>query len=161
MFLILNRLRGTNGVWSKFNGMLLAYVFYALTNNHYIALSVGSLYVLCECFKWNLTANWVNDLSVARINLNYARKHSFYRGLIWGLFLISLVFVLPIWLVVLSVLLWGMAFPLAVEIGYYTSKKFHFSKYGFNMGGTWEHQEVWYGLMQDIVLIYLIVYICQ
>lgn len=156
MFLILNRLRGTNGVWSKFNGMLLAYLFYALTYNHYLALSLGVLYVALESFKWNLTGTWVNSLSVTRDNLSYSRLHALYRGLIWGVFLIPLMYIIPIWFVALMILLWGVSFPLAVELGYHTAQKFNFSKYGFNMNGTWEHQEVWYGLMQDIIILSLI-----
>jgi len=78
MFTILNRLRGTVGAWSKFNGLLLAYIIYALTCNHYVALRVG--------------------------------------------------------------------------IGYQTAKLWDF-KY-MHLG--WEHQDVWYRLFQDVVIISLL-----
>ena len=45
----------------------------------------------------------------------------------------------------------SVSFPIACEIGYRTAPLFSFSKYGFDMVGGWEHQEVWYGLMQDII----------
>lgn len=50
----------------------------------------------------------------------------------------------------------GVGFPLSVIIGKYTADRFSFEYGYFNMKGAWEHAEVWYGLMQDVGLLYII-----
>jgi len=50
-----------------------------------------------------------------------------------------------------GILLLSVGFPIACEIGR-TGKKWSFKF----MGEEWEHQEVWYGLIQDIILGLLI-----
>ena len=186
MFTVLNRLRGMNGVWSKFNGLLLAYIIYSVSHNHYVALAVGIGYVIGESFGWG---EWVGtltgDRSIKQLNeeganngiqwlaskvvsptkdwLNYCRVALTIRGLYWWLpTLAPLYFVgFSVESLAIAIILLSVGFPLACELGYRTSKMFEFNKYGFSVVGGWEHQEVWYGLMQDSVLILLIVYICQ
>lgn len=149
MFTILNRLRGTVGAWSKFNGLLLAYIIYSLTHNHYVALSVGIGYVVGECFKWGTQ---VGDLTVHRLNLWYNRVWLFFRGLLWWACLLPLMFYTEPYVVCIAIFILGLAFPVSCEIGYQTGKLWDF-KY-MHLG--WEHQEVWYGLFQDIVIISLL-----
>lgn len=177
MFTILNRLRGMNGVWSKFNGLLLAYIIYSVSHNHYIALSVGILYIIGESFGWG---DWVGTLSERGYTempkpynegenngikwlsskiispsenwLNHCRVALFIRGLYWCVCLFPLVFFIEWYFVLLAIVILSFAFPLACELGYHTSKLWNF-KY---MTGGWEHHEVWYGLAQDIVILILL-----
>ena len=178
MFLILNRLRGTNGVWSKFNGLLLAYIIYSVSHNHYLALAVGIGYVIGESFGWG---EWIGNLSCHKSDvgvlgdegknngiqwlaskivpdyttnyINYCRVALTIRGFYWWFPTLSPLYFVgfePLFLLG-CVMFLSVGFPIACEVGYYTSKKFNFSKYGFNMHGGWEHQEVWYGFMQDLI----------
>ena len=76
------------------------------------------------------------------------------RGFYWaGLALLPLTVAgyvsVPLYL--LSSLILAAMFPIAIEIGIITTKRFNFK----NMNGFWEHAEIWYGLIQDIVLILL------
>lgn len=183
MFLILNRLRGTQGLWSKIIGLLLALIVQIAFDNPYVSVAVGLGYIIGESFGWGL---WVGALSVHReattnktedegVNngiqwlarkivpnweeefLHYCRVALIIRGFYWWLPTLAPLYFVgfnPIDLT-LSVFVLSLGFPIACEIGYYTSKKFSFSKYGFDMVGGWEHQEVWYGLMQDIIFIAL------
>jgi len=149
MFIILNRLRGTVGAYSKFIGMLMAYVLYSVFNNHYVALSVGILYVIGECFKWGTP---VGELTVHRLNLWYNRVWLFFRGLLWWACLLPLIYFIDWRIVAVAIIILGLAFPVACEIGYQTAKIWNF-KY-MNLG--WEHQEIWYGLFQGVVFFSLI-----
>ena len=190
MFLVLNRLRGTDGLWSKIIGLLLALATLIAFNNTYVALAVGLGYIIGESFGWGL---WVGTLSVQREKgyelhdegegrnngiewiashivkptqeswLNYCRVALTIRGFYWWLPTLAPLYFVgfnPLFLAGCITFL-SIGFPIACELGYRTSKMFEFNKYGFSVVGGWEHQEVWYGLMQDIVLILLIVYICQ
>lgn len=150
MFIILNRLRGTNGVWSKFNGLLLAYILLSVYNNHYVAFLVGIGYVIGECFKWGTP---VGKLTVHRLNLWYNRVWLFFRGLLWWVCLLPLMYYIEPYKVCIAIFLLGLAFPISCEIGYQTGKLWDF-KY-MHLG--WEHQEVWYGLLQDIILFSLFI----
>ena len=178
MMLVLNRLRGTNGIWSKFNGLLIAYILLSVFNNHYLALSVGILYVIGESFGWG---DWVgavserNYLSMpqpynegknngiqwlaskiidpSKNWLNHCRLALLIRGLYWWVCLLPLVFFIEWCFVLLTIALLSLAFPLACEIGYHTYKLWNF-KY---MTGGWEHSEVFYGLFQDLILIFLLI----
>lgn len=58
-------------------------------------------------------------------------------------------------LLVISLLL-GIGFPASVFIGKYTADRFSYSYKDFKMIGAWEHSEVWYGLMQDVVILTLV-----
>lgn len=179
MFTVLNRLRGTQGLWSKIIGLLLALVVQIAFNNPYVAIAVGLGYIIGESFGWG---EWVGCLSVYRKNttnkiedeganngiqwmaqklvpdylnnfVNYCRVALTIRGFYWWLpTLAPLCFVGFNPLVILGCILFlSVGFPIACEIGYRTSKLFSFNKYGFSIVGGWEHQEVWYGLFQDLV----------
>lgn len=184
MFIILNRLRGTQGLWSKIIGLLLALVVQIVFCNAYVSIAVGLGYIIGESFGWGL---WVGSLTVHREStpnktedeganngiqwlsrklvpnylenwLTYCRVALTIRGLYWWLpTLAPLYFVgFSVDSLAIAIILLSVGFPLACELGYRTSKMFEFNKYGFSVVGGWEHQEVWYGLMQDIVLISLI-----
>lgn len=180
--LILNRLRGTEGLWSKIIGLLLALVVQIAFGNVYVAIAVGLGYIIGESFGWGL---WVGTLTVQRERgyalhddgegrnngiewlsshiikptqetwLNYCRVALTIRGFYWWLPTLAPLYFVgfdPLYLAVAVVLL-SVGFPIACEIGYRTSKLFSFEKYGFSVSGGWEHQEVAYGLIQDLVLI--------
>ena len=207
MMLILNRLRGTQGLWSKIIGLLLALIVQIAFNNTYVALAVGLGYIVGESFGWGL---WVGTLSVQREKgyelhyegegrnngiewiashivkptqeswINYCRVALSIRGFYWWLpTLAPLYFVgFSAELLTVMILALSIGFPIACELGYYSATYFSASfnkdteKYeivfkgkiikaydkdkGFSVKGGWEHQEVWYGLMQDIVFIFLI-----
>lgn len=182
MMLILNRLRGTQGLWSKIIGLLFALVVQIAFGNPYVAIAVGLGYIMGECFGWG---EWVGNLSVHKSDvgvlgdegknngiqwlaskivpdyttnyINYCRVALTIRGFYWWLpTLAPLYFVGFNPLVLLGCIAFlSVGFPLACEIGYRTAPLFSFDKYGFSVSGGWEHQEVWYGLMQDLVLIAL------
>ena len=179
MFLILNRLRGTDGLWSKIIGLLLALATLIAFHNTYVALAVGLGYIIGESFGWGL---WVGTLSVQRLNgyalhdegegrnngiewiashivkptqdswLNYCRVALSIRGFYWwGLTLSPLYFVgFSVELLSLMILLLSIGFPIACELGYYFRDNIHFEKYGLSYSGGWELQEGFYGLIQDI-----------
>ena len=185
MFLILNRLRGTEGLWSKIIGLLLALATLIAFNNTYVALAVGLGYIIGESFGWGL---WVGTLSVQREKgyglhdegegrnngiewiashiikptqeswLNYCRVALSIRGLYWWLpTLAPLYFVwFSVELLAVMILALSIGFPLACELGYYFRDKVSFEKFGLSYIGGWELQEGFYGLMQDLVLITLI-----
>lgn len=187
IFTVGNRLRGTNGLWSKAIGLLLASVVQIAFGNPYVSIAVGLGYIIGESFGWG---EWVGTLSSNRDQIqkneegknngiqwlaskvfnpetawiNYCRVALTIRGFYWWLpTLAPLYFVGFNPLVLLGCILFlSVGFPIACEIGYRTAPLFSFNKYGFEIGNDgWTHQEIWYGLMQDIILIYLIVYICQ
>ncbi|WP_067176962.1 hypothetical protein [Sulfurospirillum sp. UCH001] len=177
MFTVLNRLRGMNGVWSKFIGLLLSYILLSISYNQYLALSVGILYVIGESFgigdcEATLTMRRINKMPTpytegknngiqwlashiidpSRDWINHCRVWLFIRGIYWWICLLPLVFFIEWHLVLISIIILGLAFPLACELGYYTSKLWNF-KY---MNGGGEHSEVWNGLAQDIVILILL-----
>lgn len=187
MFLILNRLRGTEGLWSKIIGLFLALATLIAFHNTYVALAVWLGYIIGESFGWGL---WVGTLSVQRdrvINkteeeganngiqwlsrkiihnyldnwINYCRVALAIRGLYWWLpTLAPLYFVgFSVELLTLMILALSIGFPLACELGYYFRDKISFDKFGLSYNGGWELQEGFYGLMQDIVLIGGICYV--
>ncbi len=63
MMLILNRLRGTDGLWSKIIGLLLALVVQIAFGNPYVSIAVGLGYIIGESFGWGL---WVGCLTIHR-----------------------------------------------------------------------------------------------
>ena len=180
MMLILNRLRGTIGAYAKVNGLLIALIVQISFNNPYVSIAVGLGYIIGESFGWG---EWVGTLSCNRTAveaneegrnngiqwlaskvfkpetdwINYCRVALTIRGLYWWLPTLSpLYFVGFNPLVLLGCIAFlSVGFPIACEIGYRTAPFFSFDKYGFKMVSEWEHQEVWYGLMQDLVLITL------
>lgn len=180
--LILNRLRGTDSLWSKIIGLFLALEAQILFDNTYISIAIGLGYIIGESFGWGV---WVGNLTHRRDNevyddgegknngiqwlarklvpnyatnmINYSRVALTIRGFYWWLpTLAPLYFVGFNPLVLLGCILFlSVGFPIACEIGYRTAPLFSFDKYGFKIVSEWEHQEVWYGLMQDLVLIIL------
>ena len=177
---VLNRLRGIRGFVAKVIGLLLGILVYLLSSNYYVAIAVCAGYIIGESFGWG---EWIGNLAVYKNNvrtkaledgksngiqwlakkivpnykynyINYCRVALAIRGLYWWIpTLIPLYFIgISPLVLITSIIFLSLGFPLACEIGYRTSKIWNF-KY---MSGGWEHQEVWYGLLQDIVLFNLI-----
>lgn len=71
-----------------------------------------------------------------------------------ALWVLVFIFFIDIYIVIPCFIVLSCAFLLASELGYYTSKLWNF-KY---MTGGWEHQEVIYGVLQDLVLIGVVVW---
>ena len=184
MFLILNRLRGTDGLWSKIIGLLLALIVQIAFDNPYVSVAVGLGYIIGESFGWG---EWVGTLTGDRnfkqLNeegknngiqwlaskvvdpskdwINYCRVALTIRGFYWWLpTLAPLYFVgFSVELLTLMILALSIGFPIACELGYYFRDKVSFEKYGLSYIGGWELQEGFYGLMQDLVLIGGICYV--
>lgn len=188
MFLILNRLRGTQGLWSKIIGLFLALVVQIAFNNPYVSVAVGLGYIIGESFGWGL---WVGTLSVQRLNgyalhdegegrnngiewlashiikptqenwLNYCRVALSIRGFYWWLPTLAPLYFIGFSLPVLALMigLLSISFPIACELGYYFRDKIYFEKFGLSYRGGWELQEGFYGLIQDLVLIGSICYV--
>ena len=184
MMLILNRLRGTDGLWSKIIGLLLALVVQIVFNNPYASIAVGLGYIIGESFGWGL---WVGTLSVQREKgyalkdegegrnngiewlatkiikptqenwLNYCRLALTIRGLYWWLPTLAPLYFVGFnpYVLLGCIAFLSVGFPIACELGYYFRDKISFEKYGLEFRGGWELQEGFYGLMQDLVLITL------
>ena len=184
MMLILNRLRGTEGLWSKIIGLLLALVVQIAFCNPYVSIAVGLGYIIGESFGWGL---WVGSLAVHReatpnktedeganngiqwiarklvpdyLNnwLEYCRVAMFFRGLYWyAPTLLPLYFVgFSINVLMACILLLSIGFPLAYDLGYYLRDKISFEKFGLSFSGGWELGEAIVGIEQDLVIITLI-----
>lgn len=183
MFLVvLNRFpRGMYSIGAKFNGIVLGLLAYFVFHNPYVSIAVAIGYVVGECFGWGL---WIGTLTEQRelgylladegegrnngiewiaanvieptqeTWIEYCRLALMIRGFYWWTpTLMPLYFVgVSLDLLLLAIGVLSIGFPIACEIGYYTTTKFNFK----HMGSGWEHQEVWYGLMQDIVFLSLI-----
>lgn len=82
------------------------------------------------------------------------------RGFYW-FFLVLLPLTLfgyidPVFLFTGALIL-GIGFPLSVYLGNYTEDKFSIEYGYFSVKGSWEHAEVWYGLTQDLIILYILV----
>lgn len=184
MFLILNRLRGTYSWFAKVNGVVLGLLVYFFTKELDIAIACALGYIIGESFGWG---EWVGNITETRLNsvdklegegknngiqyiaarlvpnwsvayLKYCRVALVLRGLYWWTpTLIALCFITNPFLVISCVIVLALSFPLACELGYFISKRLSFKFLELNSGWAW--QEVIYGLLQDIVLISLLVYI--
>lgn len=186
MMLILNRLRGTNGVWSKAIGLFLALMAQIAFGNVYVTLAVGLGYIIGESFGWGL---WVGTLSTQREKgyalkdegegrnngiewlatkiikptqenwLNYCRVALTIRGLYWWLPTLAPLYFVGFnpYVLLGCIAFLSVGFPIACGLGYYFRDKISFEKYGLEFRGGWELQEGFYGLMQDFVLITLVV----
>lgn len=177
MFTILNRLRGTWGWFAKVNAVVLWLLVYLAYSNYYIAIICSLGYLLGESFGWG---EWVGNLTTHRRNttetledegekngikyiatrlapdwpnnyLRYCRVALVLRGAYWWLLALGALLYVSCWYA-LGIVVLSLAFPLACELGYYTSKLWNFKF----MNGGWEHQEVWYGLMQDVIIFSLL-----
>jgi len=182
MFTILNRLRGTRGYFSKVISVVILLSVYFLFRDIYVAVASGLGYLLGESFGWG---NWVGNLTSIRSNeqppnddegrnngiqfiskflvpdyktnyMLYSRVALSIRGIYWWLpTLLPLYFVgIDIYVLLIAIVGLSILFPVACEIGHITSNYWRF-RY---MNGPWEHQEVWYGLFQDIVIFSLLIY---
>lgn len=182
--LILNRLRGTNEVWSKIIGLLLALVVQIAFDNPYVSVAVGLGYIIGESFGWG---EWVGNLSVHRKEttatledegknngiqwlaskivpnyttnyINYCRVALTIRGFYWWLpTLAPLYFVGLSWVAIaVAVAVLSVGFPVACEVGYRLRDKIKFHRYGLSIAGGWEIQEAVYGLIQDAVFVGII-----
>ena len=80
MFLILNRLRGTQGLWSKIIGLLLALIVQIAFNNPYVAIAVGLGYIIGESFGWG---DWVGCLTSNRNNYKDTTDEGKSNGIMW------------------------------------------------------------------------------
>ena len=157
MFLILNRLRGTQELWSKIIGLLLALIVQIAFNNPYVSVAVGLGYIISESFGWGLwlgsiaeredgyslyikgeregANNGIHWLASHIIEptketwLNYCRVAMVIRGFYWYVPTLA-----PLYFVGVSpYLLFGLivflsfVFMLSYELGYYISKYFNAS----------------------------------
>ena len=184
MMFVLNRLRGTQGLWSKIIGLFLALVVQIAFGNPYVSIAVGLGYIIGESFGWGL---WVGSLAVHREAtpnktedeganngiqwiarkivpnylenwLMYCRVAMFFRGLYWyAPTLLPLYFLgFNLYLLLDCILFLSIGFPLAYDLGYYLRDKVSFNKYGLSIQGGWELGEVIVGIEQDLVILTLI-----
>jgi hypothetical protein len=103
-----------------------------------------------------LSTHIVPNWSVAYIK--YCRVALGLRGLYWwGLTLLPLLLLgVNAYAVIVAIFVLAIGFPLACELGYLSSSHFSFKMFNFNVAGGWEHQEIWYGLIQDLTLLALV-----
>jgi len=149
---ILNRLRGMYGIFSKVIGLLLSVIIFLITSNYYVALSVGVLYIVGECFKWGDALGALTD---TREKLWHYRVWLFFRGIIWWACLIPLIWFIDFYVIVTAIILLAILFPVACEIGYNLAKWKTIPKY---LPDGWAWQEIVYGVFQDIILVSLYFY---
>ena len=181
---LLNRLRGTQGLWSKIIGLLLALIVQIAFGNAYVSVAVGLGYIIGESFGWG---EWVGNLTTNKKNktdtledegenngikyiatklvpnwnvafIKYCRVALGIRGIYWWLpTLAPLYFVgFSVVSIAVAVVVLSIGFPVACEIGYRLNGKIKFHKYGISIDSGWEIQEIAYGVIQDVVLIGLI-----
>ena len=172
MFLFLNRLRGTFS-WAR---VIIAFatgaVSYLLLQNVYLSLIVAIIYFIpltsgwgsWDCVATDRTAVKPNPYSEGWMGVQQISEFIYSSDKNWlnhcrvallvdGAFRALWVLLLPNGYLFYPAM--ASAFLLASEIGYYTTKLFNF-KY---MSNGWEHQEIWYGLIQDIVILSLLILI--
>ena len=184
MMLILNRLRGTNGVWSKAIGLLFALIIEMVYHNPYVTIAVGLGYIIGESFGWGLWLgsiaeradgyslylkgereganngiHWLASHIVEPTKetwLNYCRVAMVIRGFYWYVPTLA-----PLYFVGISpYLLFGLivflsfGFMLSYELAYYLAPKLNIKWLDFNSG--WTLGEGIVGLTQDIAIITLI-----
>ena len=180
MFTILNRYRGTYGWFAKVNGVVLGLLTYLVWGDVYVSIAVIIGYVLGESFGWgewvgNLTGGkkdtvktledeganngiqWLSKKVVPNYQyefIKYCRVALIIRGFYWWLPTLSPLYFVADWFAVtLAIFILSVGFPIACELGRLTAPLFSFEYKTFSIKGGWEHQEVWYGLMQDIVFV--------
>lgn len=184
---ILNRLRGTWSWFAKVNGVVLGLLFYLFTSDLYTAIALSIAYVIGESMGWGKwiggIINETTKADAAVVSDEEGRRNGIHwiankiypetddyqsycilaltiRGMYWFLLMLLPLVVagyIPImWYLIMSLLL-GLGFPASVFMGKETTKYFNFESKYFNVNGAWEHAEVWYGLMQDIILIILLI----
>lgn len=181
--LILNRLRGTDGVWSKAIGLLLALIVEMVYHNPYVSIAVGLGYIIGESFGWGV---WVGNLTHRRDNkvyddgegknngiqwlsrklvpnyannmIDYCRIALTIRGFYWWLPTLAPLYFVGFnpYMLLACIVFLSVGFPIACELGYILKDKISFDKYGLEFTSAWSIQEGIYGLMQDLVIITLI-----
>lgn len=183
MFTILNRLRGTWSWFAKVAGITIGLIFFIFTNDLYTSIALSISYVAGESMGWGKWIGGVfNEYRLPALpsmiedeegrrngihylaSLIYAETENYYRycytaltirGMYWASIALLPVLVMGyIGLMdfILSTVILGFSFPSSVKLGEYTADKFRFKF----MEGYWEHAEVWYGLIMDLVILYLI-----
>ena len=184
MMTILNRLRGTIGIYAKVIGLLLSLITLIVYHNTYIALAVGLGYIIGESFGWGLWVGTVieqrekawhlHDEGEGRNNgiewfaskivkptgktwVSYCRLALAIRGFYWAFPTLSPLYFVGVNPLVLSgcIVFLSLGFPLAYEIGYYLRDKISFEKFGLSFSGGWELGEGIVGIEQDLVIIAL------
>ena len=176
MFTILNRLRGTWSIMAKVNAIVLAVLIYLVAGDWQVALASGIGYLIGESFGWG---EWVGTLTTDRTTMveneegknngirwiaskivpptsdwrEYCRTALTIRGFYWWLpALVPLYFVGVDWFVIgIAILVLGVGFPIACELDKECPLNIKIGKW--QAIGHWESQEVYYGIMQDMVMI--------
>ena len=183
MMLILNRLRGTQGLWSKIIGLFLALVVQISFCNTYVSIAVGLGYIIGESFGWGL---WVGSLAVHREAtpnktedeganngiqwlsrklvpnylenwLTYCRVAMTIRGFYWAMPTLAPLYFVGFnpYVLLGCISFLSIGFPLAYDLGYYLRDKISFEKFGLSFSGGWELGEAIVGIEQDLVIITL------
>lgn len=104
--------------------------------------------------KWT-GIQWLAEKLIPPTQSNWlwhCRLALFLRGLWWLACLLPLAYYIEWQYVLASIVCLGISFPLACEIGYYTGKLWKVDWKYFQMRLGHEHQEVWYGVLQDIAI---------
>lgn len=181
MFAVLNRLRGAYGWMAKVIGALLGGAFYLATSDLYISLAIAIGYILGESFGWGKWIGGIYSKHTVATAENLAEEEGYNNGVHWlankihpelvnyyhycltalalrGMLWFTLT-LLPVYAAAyistyafaFAIIVLGIGFPISIILGAKTAPKFSFNY----MEGYWEHAEVWYGLMQGIVLVTL------
>ena len=175
MFLILNRLRGMF-TWARILISIAAgLVSYLFLHDVYLSGLVAIIYFIPLTSGWGTWDCIATDREATKPNpysegwlgvqqiaewiyssdkdwLTHCRIALLVDGVFRALWVLIFVFFIDICIVIPCFIMMSCAFLFSSELGYYTSKFWNF-KY---MTGGWEHQEVWYGLFQDLVILSLI-----
>tara|TARA_R110000803_G_scaffold34529_1_gene75305 strand:- start:2730 stop:3233 length:504 start_codon:yes stop_codon:yes gene_type:complete len=163
MFYFLNHLRGTFSIYAKVNAVVLGVIFGLVTSNIYVGLAVIVGYIAGESMGWGEwiggiirndgkpsgrpagRSNGIEWLATRVTTLNSYKYHIVALGIRgfywWFLTLMSLfLFINPL-IVILSIILLSIGFPISVVI----------TKH-------WKKAEYLYGLFQDLILTSLLLY---
>ena len=177
-----NRMRGGGVKYGSIYASLAIGLFFGiLTLDPYIGLACAIGYNLGERMGWG---EWIGNLTNAKNNfitheseegrtngiywlvskfvnprmdwIKFCRYALGVRGIYWSIPTLAPLFFTSINpLIVIGCIVWlGVSFPLACELAYRTYPKLQSNFLGFNT--AWNTQEGFYGLMQDIVLISLV-----
>lgn len=175
LFIILNRLRGMYSWFRPIMALGIALAILLITKDL-------TAFIITFALAWGGVAMGWGDWDYVATNRNAKKPNPYtdgdYNGIQWlaekiissdlnwlnhcrvclvimgayrACFLLPLVYWCG-WSAVGAFLFLTPMFWLASELGYYTTKLWNF-KY---MDGGWEHQEIWYGLFQDLVIFSLI-----
>lgn len=178
MFTLLNRIRGDGSILFGYSwqiALLIGLLVFLQFGNLYVAAASAIGYYVGELFGWGawigtLTNNqktygdenppegysegiyWIASHIVDPHKnwYRYSQVALTIRGFYWWfLTLAPLYFVTDSLIITMAIIMLSIGFPVACSLGHMSAKKWNF-KY---MSGSWEHQEVWYGVMQDVALL--------